>query len=52
MEIGSRQIAHYNVTEYPKSEWTLQQFREAIQKNETRSFLFYDLDSIYSADLD
>ena len=52
MEIGSRQITHFNVTEHPTSDWTLQQFREAIQENETRRFLIHDRDSIYSADLD
>jgi putative transposase len=40
------------VTEHPTSEWTLQQFREIIQENETRGFLIHDRDSIYSADLD
>jgi hypothetical protein len=29
MEVGSRQILHYNVTEHPTAGWTLQQFREA-----------------------
>jgi putative transposase len=52
MEIGSRRIVHFNVTEHPTSEWTLQQFREAIQENETERFLIHDRDSIYSADLD
>jgi putative transposase len=52
MEIGSRRIVHFNVTDHPTSEWTLQQFREAIPANDVIRFLIHDRDSIYSADLD
>ena len=52
MEIGSRRIIHFNVTDHPTSEWTLQQFRETIQGEEVIRFLIHDRDSIYSADLD
>jgi putative transposase len=52
MEIGSRRIVHFNVTDHPTSEWTLQQFREAIRANDVMRFLIHDRDSIYSADLD
>jgi len=34
------------------SEWTLQQFREAIRGDEPTRYLIHDQDSIYSADLD
>jgi len=27
LEIGSRRILHWNVTEHPTAEWTAQQFR-------------------------
>jgi hypothetical protein len=30
LEIGSRQILHYNATAHPSAEWTLQQFPEAL----------------------
>jgi hypothetical protein len=30
MEVGSRRILHYNVTAHPTTDWTLQQFREAV----------------------
>src|SRR5271167_746504 len=30
MEVGSRRIAHFNVTDHPTADWTLQQFREVM----------------------
>jgi transposase InsO family protein len=52
MEIGTRRIIHFNVTDQPTSEWTLQQFREAIRGDEATRYLIHDRDSIYFADLD
>jgi transposase InsO family protein len=52
MEIGIRRIVHINVTDHPISEWTLQQFREAIQKSGAKRFLINDRDCIYSKDMD
>jgi len=52
MEIGSRRIVHFNVTDHPTSEWTLQQFREAVTLNDAIRFLIHDRDNIYSRDLD
>jgi putative transposase len=52
MEIGSRRIIHFNVTDHPTSEWALPQFREAFPPNNEIRFLIHDRDSIYSVDLD
>jgi transposase InsO family protein len=52
MEIGSRRILHFNVTQHPTSAWTLQQFREAIPGDHRYRFLIHDRDSIFSAGLD
>jgi len=52
MEIGTRRIVHFNVTNHPTAEWTLQQFREVIQGKEMPRFLIHDRDSIYSVELD
>ena len=30
LEIGSRRLIHFNATEHPTAEWTLQQLREAL----------------------
>jgi len=52
MEIGSRRILHCNVTAHPTTEWTLQQFREAIPSDHPYRFLVHDRDSIFSSELD
>jgi transposase InsO family protein len=52
MEIGSRRILHFNVTQHPTSAWTLQQFREAIPGDHHYRFLIHDRDSIFSAGFD
>ena len=52
MEVGSRRIIHFNVTDHPTSIWTSQQFRESIRGEEGSRYLMHDRDSIYSADLD
>jgi putative transposase len=52
IEVGSRRIAHFNVTAHPTADWTLQQFREVITGEPSQRFLIHDRDGIYSADLD
>ncbi|HYR91058.1 MAG TPA: integrase core domain-containing protein [Terriglobia bacterium] len=52
MEIGTRRILHFNVTQHPTAEWTLQQFRECVAGDEGYKFIIHDRDSIYSRELD
>ena len=52
MEVGSRRIAHSNVTANPTAAWTLQQFREVIGDEQAQRFLIHDRDAIYSRDFD
>ena len=52
MEVGSRQILHYNVTAHPTAGWTVQQFREAFPSDHHYRFLIHDRDSIFSAEVD
>lgn len=52
MEVGTRRIAHFNVTAHPTAEWTLQQFREVITGEKAYRFLIYDRDRIYSFQFD
>jgi transposase InsO family protein len=52
MELETRRILHQNVTAHPTTEWTLQQFREALPEEHPYRFVIHDRDSIFSKDLD
>ena len=47
IEIGSRRIVHWNVTDSPTLPWVKQQVREATQWGETPRFLIHDNDGIF-----
>ena len=48
MEVGTRRMAHFNVTRHPTADWTLQQFREVVTGEQP-----YRLrDNIYSSEFD
>ena len=46
MELGSRRIVHFNITENPNLEWVKQQLREATTSKVPR-FLIHDNDGIF-----
>jgi transposase InsO family protein len=52
MEVGTRKIAHFNVTAHPTAAWALQQFREVLTGEQPYRFVLHDRDSIYSMELD
>src|SRR5438874_2955573 len=52
LEIGSRRLIHFNATEHPTAEWTLQQLREALPGDEEYKFLLHDRHKTFSAGLD
>jgi putative transposase len=52
MEVGTRRIAHFNLTAHPTAAWTLQQIREVVTGDQPYRFVLHDRDSIYSSDLD
>ena len=43
---------HWNVTEHPTADWTVQQFRAIVPGDQPQRFLIHDRDSIYSAAVD
>jgi hypothetical protein len=51
-EIGSRRAIHFNATEHPRAEWTLQQLREALPGDQEDKFLLHDRHKTFSAGLD
>ncbi len=52
LEVGTRRIAHFNVTAHPTADWTLQQFREVMMGGQSYRFVLHDQDRIYSSELD
>jgi putative transposase len=51
LEVGTRRILHWNVTDHP-TEWTAQQFRMVVSGDQPRRFVVHDRDSIYSESVD
>jgi hypothetical protein len=45
-------LLHFNVTEHPTSEWTLQQVRETLPGDQDYKFLVHDRHKTFSASLD
>jgi putative transposase len=52
LEVGSRRIIHWNVTEHPTAAWTIQQFRASVPGDQLQRFLIHDRDSIYASAVD
>src|SRR5262245_42537078 len=52
LDVGTRRIRHWNVTEHPTAEWTAQQFRMVMSGDEAHRWLIHDRDSIYSVEVD
>ncbi len=52
LEIGTRRIVHWNVTEHPTSEWTAQQFRSFVTGGEPYRFVIDDRDTVFSPAVD
>jgi len=52
IEHGSRRLLHFNVTQHPNAEWTLQQLREVLGFNHAHRYLIHDRDSTFARQLD
>jgi transposase InsO family protein len=52
LDVGTRRIVHWNVTEHPTAAWTVQQFRACVPGDQPQRLLIHDRDSIYSAAVD
>ena len=52
LEVGTRRILHWNVTDHPTGEWTAQQFRMVVFGDQPHRFVVHDHDSIYSEGVD
>jgi putative transposase len=52
LEVGTRRILHWNVTEHPTADWTAQQFRMIVPGDQAHRFVIHDRDTIYSDGVD
>ena len=52
LDVGTRQLLHWNVTEHPTAEWTVQQFRTCVTGESGHRFVVHDHDTIYSPAVD
>ena len=52
LEVGTRRILHWNVTEHPTANWTAQQFRMIVPGDQAQRFVIHDRDTIYSEGVD
>ena len=52
LDVGTRRIVHWNVTEHPTADWTIQQCRTAITGETPHRFLIHDRDAIYAPAVD
>ena len=52
LEMGTRRILHWNVTEHPTAEWTAQQFRSVLTGDEPYRFVVHDRDAVFAAAVD
>ena len=52
LDVGTRRLVHWNVTEHPTADWTIQQFRTVLTPETAARFVLHDRDGIYAADVD
>jgi putative transposase len=52
LEIGTRRIVHWNITEHPTAEWTAQQFRSFLTGDEPYRFVIHDRAAVFSPAVD
>ena len=48
LDISTRRLVHWNVTEHPTTEWTAHQFRACVTGDDPYRFVIHDRDAIYS----
>jgi len=52
LDVGTRRIVHWNVTEHPTAEWTVQQFRSCVTGEGPHRFVIHDRDRTFSSAVD
>jgi transposase InsO family protein len=52
LDVDTRRLVHWNVTEHPTAEWTVQQFRSCITGESAHRFVVHDHDTVFSNAVD
>ena len=52
LDIATRRIIHWNLTDHPTVEWTIQQFRNGLPLDAAYRFLIHDRDGIFAPAVD
>ena len=52
LDVGTRRIVHWNVTEHPTADWTIQQCLTGVTCETGHRFLIHDRDAIYAPAVD
>ena len=52
LDVGTRRILHWNVTDHPTADWTAQQFRMVVSGDQPHRWIIHDRDRIYSDGVD
>jgi hypothetical protein len=52
LDIGTRRVVHWNLTDHPTAEWTVQQFRNGLPLDGAYRFLVHDRDAIFALTVD
>ncbi len=52
VDIATRRIVHWNLTQHPTAEWTIQQFRNALSIDGVSRVLVHDRDGIFAPAVD
>src|SRR4029450_8142308 len=52
LDIGTRRVVHWNLTDHPTTEWTVQQFRDGLPLDGASRFLVHDRDAIFALAVD
>jgi putative transposase len=52
LDVGTRRIVHWNLTEHPTAEWTQQPFRMIAAGDQPHRFLIHDRDSVFTQGID
>jgi transposase InsO family protein len=52
IDIATREVVHWNVTDHPTAEWTIQQFRNAVAADVPYRFVVHDRDATFAPAVD